>query len=471
MIKFMFSLLTVCLCFLGCTISCFAGDDWTDLPDMVILPDPLPAPPDLIELPDDFIDKTHVTKAVIVAAGGPMLFGKDNDIWRETRNCSDHTFRSLRYQALTEEDILYLSHPDPKSTSYGIDRFEVTTQSMSDAINSLNDQLNENESLLIYIMDHGSREGVFYLGPDENLPMESLYEILLQVQNLVLIIESCYSGEMINQLLGYPTQDDQNWILISSTSNEQAVYINQGVLSFSYQFWSGVRSGSNLKDSFHFGQNIMKYFQTATIQAINHDVLNENDTLSRARSLVIGSGLKSAFDPPTIQDFKMNLQGDGYLQFEVGPITSSFPVDSVWINVKPPNFQTGTGPITMNIEIPLSDTDQDGIYTGNYKGCLVQGNYTFIAFASFQHESHEYLSLPNAINLFNSQNNSIKADMNCNCEVDLADAIIALKLVTGAEGFDLPQTDFAAFDINGDSRIGLAEAVFVLQHIANTDTY
>ncbi|MCP4647195.1 MAG: hypothetical protein GY852_05570 [bacterium] len=58
---------------------------------------------------------------------------------------------------------------------------------------------------------------------------------------------------------------------------------------------------------------------------------------------------------------------------------------------------------------------------------------------------------------------STPQDINGNENINLADAIFALKILTGTE--KQADTSLKA-DINGDSRIGLEEAVYILQYLA-----
>lgn len=58
--------------------------------------------------------------------------------------------------------------------------------------------------------------------------------------------------------------------------------------------------------------------------------------------------------------------------------------------------------------------------------------------------------------------NLLKGDVNDDTQVDLADAILALKAVAGLR----PAGVYAAVDVDGDGRIGIAEAVYALQAAA-----
>jgi uncharacterized repeat protein (TIGR01451 family) len=59
--------------------------------------------------------------------------------------------------------------------------------------------------------------------------------------------------------------------------------------------------------------------------------------------------------------------------------------------------------------------------------------------------------------------NAAPGDLNLNGSIDLADAILALQVMSGASTTDHPQINYA--DVNQDSRIGMPEAIFVLQEM------
>ena len=56
----------------------------------------------------------------------------------------------------------------------------------------------------------------------------------------------------------------------------------------------------------------------------------------------------------------------------------------------------------------------------------------------------------------------LKGDVNGDTNVNLADAILALKVIVGLNptGINLNA------DVNGDNKIDLAEVIYVLQHVA-----
>lgn len=57
-----------------------------------------------------------------------------------------------------------------------------------------------------------------------------------------------------------------------------------------------------------------------------------------------------------------------------------------------------------------------------------------------------------------------KLDFNKDRAVDLADAIIALKIIVGINGIVPEDWTTSDIDVNGDEKIGLEEVIYVLQN-------
>ena len=68
------------------------------------------------------------------------------------------------------------------------------------------------------------------------------------------------------------------------------------------------------------------------------------------------------------------------------------------------------------------------------------------------------------IHVFNNakQAGQIKGGINADVSVDLADAILALKVSVGISGGDI----YPDRDVNGDGKIGIEEALYILQKVS-----
>ena len=62
----------------------------------------------------------------------------------------------------------------------------------------------------------------------------------------------------------------------------------------------------------------------------------------------------------------------------------------------------------------------------------------------------------------------MKGDMDQDRELTLADAVLFLKILTNTDTYGQTVSDFpnSGVDVNGDLKAGLAEAVYILQDVA-----
>jgi hypothetical protein len=60
-------------------------------------------------------------------------------------------------------------------------------------------------------------------------------------------------------------------------------------------------------------------------------------------------------------------------------------------------------------------------------------------------------------------------DINGDCTVDLADAILALQVLAGVDASGLIRSEYASsgVDVNGDNRVGLEEVIYILQKVSD----
>lgn len=415
--------------------------------------DPLPPPPPDPQDPESEI--VQIAKAIIVAAGGSFLNGRNNRIWNQTQACTAHAYQSLRHQGLSEESIFYVSQPE--TDVVGVDQYEITTDILAEAILSNSNQLGENEALLVYMMDHGTTSG-FELGTDVHLSIESLRSMIEPVKNLVLVIDSCFSGELLDAVAQIPKPEYTEWVFIGSASNQVSVYDYEGMLSFSYQFFSGVRAGRNMEDSFNFGKNMMQYFQTASI--------NSYDAIAKNYKVGIGTG--TALDPPVIESITCSWIGADSFEIQADLITSSFPLESVWCNVLTPCFKADGNeePITEIPRVELMDFDGDGVFKGVFSDADLHGGYQIISYASFVHEEQHCFSAPVHAEIYQHNGVWCKGDLNADCKTDLKDALIALRIMAGENIGSISQEFIPFIEVDMDGRIGFGETLYILRKSA-----
>ncbi len=125
--------------------------------------------------------------------------------------------------------------------------------------------------------------------------------------------------------------------------------------------------------------------------------------------------------------------------------------DISWLNN---TLNSGTVAPGDNEEIVFT-FDTAGLASGTYDAHVRIGNDT----------PYGPIYLPVTLNLIASQHTAEPGDVNHSGHLDLTDVILSLKVVTGERLLNVIISPDA--DVNGDKRIGVAEAVYVMRVLAH----
>ena len=199
---------------------------------------------------------------------------------------------------------------------------------------------------------------------------------------ILVVYDACQSGTFIPELL---PPAGKSRIVMTSAGDENAYFINQGGLSFSYQFWSSVFSGAELYDSFVFGKQMMQEFQTAQVDSNGNGIPNEKADKELADNLVIGRGFIPASDKPFISAVSAPkvIQGTTQATISASGIIDATGISRVWGVISHPafTFESRDIPVLDAQEIELTDPDGDNTWVGSYDGFNLKGVYTISIYA------------------------------------------------------------------------------------------
>jgi len=323
-------------------------------------------------------------KAIIVAGGGPF---DGNSLWPATKHVSNYAYHALIYQGYAKDDIEFLS-PDLTVDVDGngelddIDA-EATRANLEEAVTAW---AKDAEEVLLYMTDHGGNK-TFMIGQNDILDAADLAGWIDTLQKtmtgrVTVIYDACQSGTFLSELT--PPAGKER-LVITSASNEPALFLEGGVLSFSYQFWSTLFLSGSLYDAYLNGRNLMKRDQRAMLDTDGNGIANEKQDKLLAADVIIGRGAVAASAPPDIQSFsgEQILTSSTSAVIWAADISSLDPISRVWAVIMPPNYHSGAVDIPI-IDLPtleMTDPDKDGRYEATYTGFTLHGTYRLLIYA------------------------------------------------------------------------------------------
>ena len=336
-------------------------------------------------------------KAIIVAGGGPY---RSNALWPATRAMASLAHNALEAQGVDPDDIFYLGYGEDLNLDGPVTEASVKTAITEWAVVDGDPA----DDLLIYFVDHGG-DRVFELSETEVLQAETLALWLDEVEakitgNLSFIYDACQSGSFLPVLA---SSNERNRLVMASTSADQPAYFAaQGLISFSYWFWSTYTVTGDVLASFRRGKNGIGAFKRTQIAQLDTDgdgTGNTKDDRRIASGIKFGDGIVQASDEPVIErvEAPQSVDGETSITIKAVNVQGTTRVIRVWAVVDNPDELEGRAdePVITSEEIELLDADEDGTWDAVYDDLTIKGDYQFTLFA--QNESG-VLSAPSAEN-------------------------------------------------------------------------
>ncbi|MCP4123848.1 MAG: hypothetical protein GY751_19025 [Bacteroidetes bacterium] len=415
------------------------------------------------------------SKAIIVAGGGPPTEDYANFIWEIIRESTNHAYRVLLDLGYKKENICYLS-PDVGFDADGNGKADdvakdITLDNLRDAIQNW---AKDADDLILYMIDHGG-DGTFRLNSSEILRAEDLDADLDDLQEtmsgrVIFIYDACESGSFISRLK--PPKGKERIIITSSNIGEASSYLESGNLSFSFQFWASVYKGARLNRAFFFARDMMEDFQTAIVDA-NGDGISESNEGKHLSHIRIGRSIGLGSDMPVIKSVcaEQTLDGEITARLWVGDLNSVNNIQRVWAVISPPDLNSGQPdePVTSLPTLELTDSNNDGTYEGIYKNFDRKGIYKISIYAE---DTEGVFSLPKHTTVTKmTDSTGIIGDINDSKAADLADAVLALKVLAGLNTSGLIPSGYAdsGADVDGDGKVGMEEVIYIIQKAARIE--
>ncbi len=221
--------------------------------------------------------------------------------------------------------------------------------------------------LLIYLIDHGLKEGAFLIDSEEKITTNELNNVIDEFQEatkrkVIVVIDTCYSGAFVDALKG------ENRVVMSSGTADQTIPMSTSGISFTNYFIKNLQDKKSIKDSFDGAYNSYRKIAKNTYpQADFTDEETANKPfgyLFNASADVIKSFTgKSALKLPQSTRQTFSLKADNLIGIEKS---------QAYVTLTPPQTvvisPTSQDVIEIQSEkIPLTYNSSTGEFTGEYE--------------------------------------------------------------------------------------------------------
>ena len=414
-------------------------------------------------------------RAIIFGGGGRY----DGNLLRNiVPYCTSKSYGTLIFLGYENDDtdddtlddpvdtIHYLRYRDTEAVIADNDNVDgdATLENLENAITTWAKEGEANE-LLIYMVGP-VENGEFVIDgtkePKETLTAETLDELIDSWQNdtkgkVIFICDAPMSGNFISKMA--PPDGKERYMITSA--DKRAYFLDDGKFSFSHHLWDGVYRIGELYKAFNFAKDMMTSVgQTSQLNLYNGSLLSsvnfdEDITIGRGRENVSIDPVATIDLPEVGNDSLTCQESETTISTEVADVQNE--IGSLFVRVVPsPKFQSES-PETPVILVPtmeISDevTSKDFTNPGEHRVFIhltdKKGNQAASQAKIVTKQGYE------------------KGDVNGDCVVDLADAILALKIATGKN--DVAGNILTVYaDVNGDERIGMEEVIYILKKLEN----
>lgn len=325
-----------------------------------------------------------VSKAIIVAGGGPY---PGNNLWDATQTCANFAYSALVQRGFTNETIQYLS----SNTEINLDGNDMTEDvdgvpSQANLEYAVTDWANDADTLLIYLVDHGGQDN-FRLTGTEILNAGDLKGWLdsqsFKVPKVIMVYDACHAENFLSRF----TNNDGRILIAGTSRNENSHFINQGTISFSWFFWSGIFNGDSLGVAFENAETSIKSItrnQNPILDASSNGSWNEPDDYDLVRNLFLG-GSTIAGDKPIIRNpILLEIPGSSGDFALTAEVSDNNGLARVWAMLIPDHTSVGEAAGQPLLQIPSVDLLPVGgnRYEGRLAGPELAGKSRIVVYAS-----------------------------------------------------------------------------------------
>ncbi|MEI7670910.1 MAG: dockerin type I domain-containing protein, partial [Deltaproteobacteria bacterium] len=420
----------------------------------------------------------------IILGGGEAA--QSNTYWDVTKKLTVAAYRDFKSKGYLKEMIYYLINSQSVDINYddiSDDVVNVTTPSVAAFLDAIRTRyatvLDTQTPLFIYMQGHATQDKRFkILGTEEYLTSLQMKDALDKLQgvgayqgqggvesNIIVIIETCYSGNFIADLSG-PRR-----VIVTSAGNEPYNTDATGQISFSRRLFSKLLEGESLKKAFDYARSaqVNMNYPAPRLDDNGDGTDNSTDGLLASNIHLNGAltwGLKPVIGTGAVSMAAV-IEGVASTPISVNVTKGDVNIDRVWTQIIAPNANIGGGTETIAYpEIALTLNTVSQRYEGTLTGLTVSGIYKIVVLAR---DVNKDVSDPVLAYITVASPPPPEGDVNGDGDVTLADAILALKVLgkiappLGTPGGVRADYETSGADVNGDRKIGMEEVIFILQ--------
>lgn len=380
----------------------------------------------------------HYGNLILVAGSGA---NESDPLTQSAQYLADLVYSRFQTRLFQNADIYYfnpVSWHDLDGDGYDnnvVDDDSPTVAEFGLAITGWAAEQSSDGPLYLYLVGHGEIDTFSF--PGETMSALQLRGFIDTFQNatgrrVVVIIEACKSGSFADDLVS----TGQDRIVVTSTDDQDSYMQFDGKISFTQFFTNKLLGGASFYESWQTGQNKLKEMELPF--RLMNPRLVEGISMASTQTWLGGSFVIANIFP-------------GWLIGQVLDSLTGFAIENATLDV---------GGI-INLK-----TLENGCYLGQ----VPVGTYAMTVSAV----GYNTVTLPNVVvSLGDSLIRNIMltplglGDINGG-GVNLDDAITALQVLSGVNGSGQIRPDYvtSGADVNGDSRVGLEEAIYILQKIS-----
>ena len=316
---------------------------------------------------------------LILVVGGPT--NQYDNLWPKLKPLADKLYDTFLKRGFTSQDIFFMQKAE--SVTEKIDDASPSVDDIHNAIKTWAGGSSKEGPLFIFMLDHGSTTGVFYLSETEVITAAQLGafidEFLSANRHVVLVIEACYSGVFKDKI------EAENVVVISSASNDKSANVSQNV-SFTKLFTMMIGQGYSIKQAF----DIAKLELDKSIPPFSEQNPQIGDLAGLSDSIYVAGDFASAGDVfPVVTNASVdNLipKNGEVVKFSAELTGNTENISRVWAVITPPDF-TSVEIVDYNVPDPNLITVNLGATVGNhyeayYQGFVKNGAHNVVILAS-----------------------------------------------------------------------------------------